>query len=150
MSKHAVKQSGISKSLTSDSPRTFRDFPFIVALGIFVITTLIFFWDVLMGNSFFWEDIVRFVYPLQSFAAKSWASGEIPFWNPFTFAGMPFLADLQVGFFYPLNRLLGLFLMPDGNISFSALQVLIIVHFLISQINTYFLSIINIIPKLFN
>ena len=140
MSKHAVKQSGISKSLTSDSPRTFRDFPFIVALGIFVISTLIFFWDVLMGNSFFWEDIVRFVYPLQSFAAKSWASGEIPFWNPFTFAGMPFLADLQVGFFYPLNRLLGLFLMPDGNISFSALQVLIIVHFLISQINTYFLS----------
>ena len=48
----------------------FRDIPIYVAVGIFILTTVIFFNDIIMGNAYFWEDIVRFVYPLQNFAAK--------------------------------------------------------------------------------
>ncbi len=120
--------------------KNFKDLPTYVAIIIFFATTLIFFWDIIFGNSFFWEDIVRFVYPLQNFAAKEVANMNIPFWNPYTFSGMPFLADLQVGFFYPLNRILGLFFGSDGNLSFSALQLMIILHFFIAQINTFFLA----------
>lgn len=117
-----------------------KDIPIYAALVIFLLTTLVFFWDVIFGSAYFWEDIVRFVYPLQNFAAKEAAKGSVPFWNPFSFSGMPFLADLQVGFFYPLNRILGLFIGADGSLSFSALQLMIILHFFISQINAYFLS----------
>ncbi len=117
-----------------------KSIPIYIVLLIFAVTTLIFFYNILAGNGFFWEDIVRFVYPLQNFAAKEGAKGMIPFWNPFTFSGMPFFADLQVGFFYPFNRLLSLFIGSNGNLSFSALQFMIILHFFISQINMYFLS----------
>lgn len=117
--------------------KRFFDMPIYAAIGIFILTTLIFFWDVIFGNAYFWEDIVRFVYPLQNFAATSSAAGSIPHWNPYTFSGMPFLADLQVGFFYPLNRVLNLFIGSDGVLSFSALQLMIILHFFIAQINTY-------------
>lgn len=111
----------------------------IIAIIVFVLTTVIFFWDVLMGNAFFWEDIVRFVYPLQDFAASASANGDIPFWNPFAFSGMPFLGDLQVGFFYPLNRLLHSFI-SGGELSFSALQMIIIFHFLLAQCTFYALA----------
>ncbi len=107
---------------------------------VFMATTLFFFKSIIFGDAFFWEDIVRFVYPLQNFAAKEAAAGNIPFWNPFTFTGMPFLADLQTGFWYPFNRILGLFFGSDGNLSFAALQLIIILHFFISQLNTYFLA----------
>ena len=103
MSQKTNSFSKIGNSASSDlftkAISKFRDIPIYVAVGIFILTTTIFFWEVLMGNAFFWEDIVRFVYPLQNFAAKEASKGIVPFWNPFTFSGMPFLADLQVGFF---------------------------------------------------
>jgi hypothetical protein len=99
-------------------------------------TTLIFFWGNIVGDAFFWEDIVEYVYPFQNFAATS---DEIPFWNPYTFGGMPFFADVQTGFFYPLNRLLDLFV-SDGKLPFAALQLVIILHYLISQLTTFTLA----------
>ena len=144
MSKKTDSFSKIGNVAKADSANRavarFRDIPIYVAVGIFILTTVIFFNDIIMGNAYFWEDIVRFVYPLQNFAAKEAAKGIVPFWNPFTFSGMPFLADLQVGFFYPLNRLLGIFLGSDGNITFSSLQLMIILHFFISQVNAFLLA----------
>jgi hypothetical protein len=139
MNKKIETRTVIGKSL-GESKAEVKNLPWFVAIAVFALTTLIFFWDQISGNAFFWEDIVRFVYPLQNFAAKEAAKGVIPFWNPFTFSGMPFLADLQVGFFYPLNRVLGSFMGADGNLSFAALQTMIILHFFISQINSFFLS----------
>jgi hypothetical protein len=100
---------------------------------IALLTTLIFFWGNIIGDAFFWEDIVEYVYPFQNFAATS---DGIPFWNPYTFGGMPFFADVQTGFFYPLNRLLDLFV-SDGKLPFAALQLVIILHYFISQLTTF-------------
>jgi hypothetical protein len=36
-------------------------------------------------------------------AARSIRGGEIPLWNPFQFAGQPFLASVPAGILYPLN-----------------------------------------------
>lgn len=109
---------------------------YLFATIISIITTTIFFWGNIVGDAFFWEDIVEYVYPFQNFAATS---DGIPFWNPYTFGGMPFFADVQTGFFYPLNRILDLFV-SDGVLPFAALQLVIILHFVISQISTFYLS----------
>lgn len=109
---------------------------YFIAVLVSLITTAIFFWANIVGDAFFWEDIVEYVYPFQNFAATS---DGIPFWNPYTFAGMPFFADIQTGFFYPLNRILDLFV-SDGKLPFAALQLVIVLHFVISQFNTFYLS----------
>ncbi len=108
-----------------------------IAIGLFVITTAIFFWDHLFGNSFLWEDFAEYVYPVQTFAARESANWRIPLWNPFSFAGMPFLADIQVGFFYPLNRILTLFVGSDGTLPVKMLELSLIIHFLIAQISMF-------------
>lgn len=109
-----------------------------IAFGIFAILTLIFF-NAQLGNSFFWEDFTEYVLPHQTYAAKEFAKGYIPFWNNYSFAGMPFLADLQVGFFYPFNRVLNLFLAND-RLPVGAIEFVIIIHFLIAQFNFWNLS----------
>ncbi len=105
---------------------------------IFALTTVIFFFDVLFQNAFFWEDFIEYVFPVQTFAAVQSANGIMPFWNSFSFMGMPFIADLQVGFFYPLNRILTLFVSGD-TLSPWAIEFVIIIHFFIAQIGMYYL-----------
>lgn len=114
------------------------EFKWFIALAIFITTTLIFFWEHIFGNAFFWEDFAEYVYPVQSFAAREFAAGKLPFWNPYSFAGMPFLADIQVGFFYPLNRVLSLFVV-DGSLPVKVLEMSLILHFLIAQLSMFFL-----------
>ncbi len=113
--------------------------PVWLIIVIFALTTIIYFWGQLSGSYFFWEDFAEFIYPTQTFAAVETAGGNIPFWNPFTFAGMPFLADLQNGYFYPFNRLLSLFVTNDGMLPIWILQFIVIIHFFFAQLNMYYL-----------
>ena len=110
--------------------------PLIIAL----LTTVIFFNSQLFGDFYFWEDFTEYVFPTQTFAARESQGFDIPFWNPYVFNGMPFFADLQAGFLYPLNRLLNLFVASDGTLPVAAVQMIIILHFFISQINFYSLA----------
>ena len=48
-------------------------------------------------------DTLRITFPWKEFAIKALAGGELPFWNPYNFAGTPFLANFQGGTFYLLN-----------------------------------------------
>lgn len=114
-----------------------QDFPIWVVFVFFVLTTVIFFGSQLFGDTYFWEDFAEFVYPVQSFAAKS---SDTPFWNPYTFVGMPFLADIQVGYFYPFNRLLDLFIDSSGKLSVAGLQFTVILHYFIAQITMFFFA----------
>jgi hypothetical protein len=95
--------------------------------------TVLFFWAHLTGSRFFWEDFVEQFYPNQVFAARHWAKGVLPFWNPYTFCGMPFLADPQVGFFYVPHSLLGLTQLLLGTLPFWVVQALVIAHFVLAQ-----------------
>ncbi|MDW8225888.1 MAG: hypothetical protein RMK93_07730, partial [Bacteroidota bacterium] len=100
---------------------------------LFTLTTVAFFWPNLTGSRFFWEDFVEQFYPNQVFAARHWARGVIPFWNPYTFCGMPFLADPQVAFFYLPHSLLGLVQLATETLPFWAVQTLVILHFIAAQ-----------------
>src|SRR5258708_14228710 len=42
-------------------------------------------------------------YSAQRYLSDELRAGRLPFWTPYVFAGFPFLADLQVGAWYPLN-----------------------------------------------
>ncbi|MEB3328909.1 MAG: hypothetical protein VKQ33_06720 [Candidatus Sericytochromatia bacterium] len=41
--------------------------------------------------------------PLRVLAAEALRAGELPFWNPWSFAGQPLLATMHVGVGFPLN-----------------------------------------------
>jgi hypothetical protein len=45
-------------------------------------------------------------YPRRVILHRAWRDGRIPFWNPYSFCGTPFLADVQAGVLYPPNWLL--------------------------------------------
>lgn len=113
--------------------------PFIV----FFIVTAVFFREQLFGRMYFWasfmSDYNELHIPYQTFAIEHIRNFQLPFWNPYTFGGMPFLADIQAGFFYPLNLILALFV-PAGKLPVTALQNQIIFHFLIAQFSMYFLA----------
>ncbi|MEK7450631.1 MAG: YfhO family protein [Patescibacteria group bacterium] len=49
------------------------------------------------------DDQIRLFYPERTFANEMLGKYTIPLWNPYIFAGTPFLADFQSGIFYPLN-----------------------------------------------
>jgi hypothetical protein len=106
------------------------------ALG-FVVVTVVFFAPHLFGERFFWEDFVEQFYPMQVFAVRHWARAVLPFWNPYTFCGMPFLADPQVGFFYPPHWLLGMVMLLEGTLPVWWVQLVVIAHFVVAQWGAY-------------
>ncbi len=57
------------------------------------------------------DNLTEF-YPWTALAASALRRGVIPLWNPYAFAGAPFLAAMQTGVFYPVNLLLEWLLAP--------------------------------------
>lgn len=55
-------------------------------------------------------DLIVENYPWKRFALQSVRQGELPLWNPYLFAGAPFLATGQHGMLYPFSWLF--FLLP--------------------------------------
>lgn len=49
------------------------------------------------------RDLLDFVVPLKVQFARAVAGGDIPWWDPWTLGGRPFLANLQAQVFYPPN-----------------------------------------------
>ncbi len=119
------------------------DLPSWLPVVIFIIADLIFFYEQIFGGMHFWatfmSDFNELHIPFQTFIQDSLRQGQIPFWNPYTFGGMPFLADIQVGFFYPLNLILSL-LAPLHGLPVKAMELQIIFHFLIAQVSMYYLT----------
>ena len=108
-----------------------------VSLCFLAIAAMIFFWPVVSGTAWLPKgggDSVSYIFPMYRFAAESLRSGTIPFWNPYQYAGTPFLSDNQSGLFYPFNLLLFL-VWPD--FSYRAIEMLVIFHFLLAGAAMY-------------
>jgi hypothetical protein len=71
---------------------------------ILVAVTLACYWTPMTsdGTSILW-DAADFFQPIQNYLSQELHAGRIPFWSPYPWAGYPFLADPQVGAWYPLN-----------------------------------------------
>lgn len=57
-------------------------------------------------KNFLLTDPVRQQYVWKELAISMLSNNQFPIWNPYEMAGKPFLANFQLGIFYPLNILL--------------------------------------------
>jgi len=81
------------------------------------------------------SDLLAFQLPLERFLVGSWhATGETPLWNPYSFAGIPLVHDIQATAFYPLH--LPLRLLPEAKVG-AALSWSIVVHVLVAGWSMY-------------
>jgi hypothetical protein len=110
----------------------------VVVAGILLVLVFIFYSGHLFGSAFLWEDFVEQEFPFRTLATSSLAKGMLPQWNPYTFCGMPFLADIQVAFWYPANMLQSLFV-SDGHLSPVVMQWFIIMHLVVAGMGMYLL-----------
>lgn len=111
--------------------------PDALAIGFIGIATAAFFWRVLFADAWIpagGGDLANFLYPTYRFAAEWWRRGVAPLWNPYLFAGQPFLGDIQSSLFYPINLLTFLVSVP---LTFRDLEFLSILHFLIAGVGMY-------------
>jgi len=77
----------------------------LAALG-FVALTSLFYAPLLLGLATFPDgDFTHHFLPFSLFQQQALAAGRLPLWNPYTYSGHPFLADIQAAVFYPLSNL---------------------------------------------
>jgi hypothetical protein len=71
---------------------------------ILLAMTLVCYWTPMTsgGTSILW-DAADYYQVVQNYVSQELHAGRIPFWSPYPWAGYPFLADPQVGAWYPLN-----------------------------------------------
>lgn len=73
-------------------------------------------WRDFFGNlpfkNFILTDPVRQQYPWRELVISLLKNWQIPWWNPYNFAGTPLLANIQSAVFYPLNILFFIFNFP--------------------------------------
>ena len=85
-----------------------RDTGAVLLLWLLVV---LFIWRIsLAGRVLAGGDIFTYFYPYWAEATRAIRAGRLPLWNSYLFMGAPFLANSQVGFFYPPNWLLWLLL----------------------------------------
>ena len=58
-------------------------------------------------------DLLLYSYPYRMAVAGALRSGRLPFWNPYTYAGTPLLANIPSAVFYPPNLLFAIWPAPQ-------------------------------------
>ncbi|MFH1957944.1 MAG: YfhO family protein [bacterium] len=102
--------------------------------AVFFLLLLIFFHKIIFtGQSFFVRDTLIQFHPWRVFAAEQIKAGKIPLWNPYTYSGMPFLANMQSAIFYPPNILF--YVLPFA----AAYKFYILFHFFLAGFFMYLL-----------
>lgn len=105
----------------------------LVALLFFIV--FIYNKVVFRGFIFARGDTYLYFYPYWQAARQALLGGRLPFWNPDLFMGAPFLANSQVGLFYPLNWLVWLIWETPAAISAS-----VVLHLSIAGVGAYYLA----------
>lgn len=84
-------------------------------------------------------DFIDQFYNFAVFEAKAFKDGRLPLWNPYTYAGHPFLADVQSAIFYPISLLVTWFaILMWGEMQLGALEFEALLHFFLASLFMYF------------
>ncbi len=107
----------------------------------FAALVALFFWRILTPNpadrqSFPPGDFYDQFWAFTTFEARELSAGRLPLWNPYTFAGAPFWADVQSAVLYPFS-LLTLALSAPWGFSAFALELEVIFHFWLAALFMY-------------
>jgi hypothetical protein len=110
-----------------------RFFSELAPVAILILVVLLFFAKaILAGAPLFGSDFVLQFYPWKAFLYEHVRSeGTLPFWNPYLFSGTPFLANIQVSMFYPLDFLF--YMVPTE----YAYGYTVILHFILASVFMY-------------
>ncbi len=109
---------------------------------VLIVLPILFHWRALTPNaldrgSFPQGDFAEQFYAFARFAADEIQQGRLPLWNPYTYAGHPFLADVQSAVFYPPS-LLTIFLSRFvGGFSLYLLEWQAVLHFSLAAVFTF-------------
>jgi len=79
-------------------------------------------------------DVILQIAPWRSLYRDSLLSGEIPFWNPYSSGGKPFMANHMSGVFYPFNLIFLILSVDDGFLLF------LILHKIVTGLGMYFFT----------
>lgn len=105
-----------------------------LCISIIACLVLVFFSNIFFtSNTFFQRDTLTLFHPWMEFSKNSLQKMEIPLWNPYTYCGMPFMANMQSGVFYPLNVM---FWLTDF---VSAYKIYLFLHFFLTGLFMYLL-----------
>jgi hypothetical protein len=110
-----------------------------LAILLLALSCAGFYWRILFGGAWMPSgggDLVSFLWPTYTFAARSLRSGTLPLWNPYLYSGMPFAADNQSGLFYPVNLLVFL-LVP--RLTYFIMELMSVLHVWWAGVGMYIL-----------
>ncbi len=133
------KQKRAAQSRGSSSVITQFELSNLQCIAVLAVLVAVFFHKILLGEAYFWEDFIYQNYPFRNFAATSLAAGQLPLWNPYTFNGMPFLADIQTTVLYLPSMVLTVFV-ANGSLNYYWLELMIILHFVLAGVGMFYLS----------
>ena len=87
-------------------------------------------------------DFTHHFLPFSMFQQQEMFCRRLPVWNPYTYGGHPFLADVQAAVFYPLSTLLLALTLPwrDAGARLYFLQIEAVVQVILGGIFTYLLA----------
>ncbi len=111
-----------------------------VALAGYALLVALFYAPLLLGQRTFpGGDFTNQFLLFHRLLRDELLAGRLPVWNPYTFAGHPFLADVQAAVFYPVSNLLLLLTAPWPSPAARLywLQVEAVLHVLLGGFFTY-------------
>jgi hypothetical protein len=137
MSRVSKKKIRIARASVERKPLkpTLDRWPVLAPLILFAATLLCYWTPMTSGNTSILWDAADYFQVIQNYLSQELHAGRIPFWSPYPSSGFPFLADPQVGAWYPLNW-------PFFLIGVSP-HVLVVEHWLhalIACLGAYFLA----------
>uniref|UniRef100_A0A7V3PSM2 YfhO family protein n=1 Tax=candidate division WOR-3 bacterium TaxID=2052148 RepID=A0A7V3PSM2_UNCW3 len=106
---------------------------------VIICAVIIYFWKIINSQNFLWEDILYQYYPFHYYLFAKLRNLTLPIWNPYMFAGMPFLADIQTQVFYPLNWILALISTTSQQWVYWLVEFKCILHILLGALGFYLL-----------
>jgi hypothetical protein len=119
--------------MRSDRASRWIDGAIVVGLCLLVFLA---FWQIGPAGRVLAEgDLFTYFYPYWSEATRALRTGRLPLWNDVLFMGVPFLANSQIGMFYPPNWPLWLLLPAHRSLHWS-----ILIHLSLAAVGTYIYS----------
>jgi hypothetical protein len=93
---------GERRPMTDRRERSYADIPRWLGPALAVLAPIVHFWPAAAGRLLLAPgDAVLYLVPVRRLAAEFVARGQWPLWNPFVFAGFPFLAVSQTAVLHP-------------------------------------------------
>ncbi|MFH1860258.1 MAG: YfhO family protein [bacterium] len=107
----------------------------ILSISILLLLVIVFFHKIIFTTQLVsGVDISTLNIPLKTFLDNAIAGKESPLWNPYTYCGIPFIAQIQPAVFYPLDIIFRSLSLP------IALNICTWFHIFLSGVFTYFLA----------